>query len=428
MPVTLEVAGMMGSGKSTLAKSLAQELGWDYVPRNTKAKAFLPDLFKDQARWAFSTQISFLVRKAIDIQESLRAGRSVVIDRSLAEDIEIFARYFREHHHIDERSFATYSALASHFQRELPSPWVRILCHCSLSEIERRLLLRPDGFHSLYPKGHVAHLFKMYESWRGAHSGDASVFEIDTERLDLRVAETIDIVIRDLELLSTAPHEAIQLSLFEQPKTPALHLKILAGNTGNVSYVPTLQRGLGKKKPRQSSVTEQPLTVYLAAPFSGMDTEPFKAKRTKNLPLFASNPDHGVIPDRRYRRALLKVESQLRSVGLSTIIPHRDVNQWGNRALDAKQGFKECTALVRSCKAMVAIIANSTGVHYELGYARGLGKPAIVVQCQELPASFIGSGIEKSDDLLIVQCERITDIPKQLSEPESIRFMDRFFR
>src|SRR5687768_12834884 len=88
------ISGMMGSGKTTLASNLARLLRWDSIPESLTAIKYLPDLFSDTQRWAYETQLAFLAEKGIQL---LTPGtRAIVLDRSLQEDVQIFAQYWHD--------------------------------------------------------------------------------------------------------------------------------------------------------------------------------------------------------------------------------------------------------------------------------------------------------------------------------------------
>lgn len=86
-PIFLSVSGGMGAGKTTLARGLAASLRWQYIPTSTPAIRLLNDLFANPKRWAFETQVSFLIHKAVQVKDALQQGKPIVLDRTIFEEI-----------------------------------------------------------------------------------------------------------------------------------------------------------------------------------------------------------------------------------------------------------------------------------------------------------------------------------------------------
>jgi len=95
-PVIIAVAGPVGSGKTTLTETLSKMMGYLYLPESQAALQYLPDRFQFPERWSFESQIAFIAFRAADIQQALRDGRSMIVDRTIDENIEVFARYYYE--------------------------------------------------------------------------------------------------------------------------------------------------------------------------------------------------------------------------------------------------------------------------------------------------------------------------------------------
>lgn len=204
----ITISGMMGSGKTTLARGLSSELGWEYIPESPYATRYLQDLFSDPRRWAFETQIAFLIDKAIQLSSTLSSGHSAIVDRSLYEDVEIFAGYFHEKGFIDDRSFGIYEMLARYFIMDLPQPDIVLCCACSFQTVLQRTRAREKYSGSLYPPGHLEAMSELYEQWTNRY--DLSpMYAIDSESVDWRqpaiiheIAEEVKLTYQDLEQAS----------------------------------------------------------------------------------------------------------------------------------------------------------------------------------------------------------------------------------
>ena len=86
------VAGNIGAGKSTLVQLLSDRLGFTPFFEPVNDNPYLSDFYKDMQRWSFHSQLYFLTRRLRIHKQLLAAEGSVVQDRSVYEDAEIFAR------------------------------------------------------------------------------------------------------------------------------------------------------------------------------------------------------------------------------------------------------------------------------------------------------------------------------------------------
>lgn len=199
-PLLIAISGLMGSGKTTLASGLCRELGWTCVPESPQATRYLNDLINNPQRWAFETQIAFLAHKALTVLKALDAAENLILDRSLQEDAAIFAAYYYESGHFDERAFETYRATAAFVLRTLPSPDVLVLCSCRPETCERRLT---DGRRVMKRAGLLQHLHdidRRYAGWVSSYK-TSPVYSIDGELSDLRRPSTVKRVAAELELI-----------------------------------------------------------------------------------------------------------------------------------------------------------------------------------------------------------------------------------
>ncbi len=161
----IAVAGNMGSGKSSLVKWLCQQ--FDLAPffEPHDENPYLADFYGDMKRWAFSSQLFFLVQR-YKIHRNIEAlGRPVVQDRTLYEDAEIFAAWHRKKGNIDERDWATYTDLYETLRRDLRPPDLMIYLRCSTKTLVKRIKMRGRAYEQAIPTEYLRALDGLYEDW-----------------------------------------------------------------------------------------------------------------------------------------------------------------------------------------------------------------------------------------------------------------------
>lgn len=104
----IAMAGNIGCGKTTAAKLLSQTFGLELFDEPVIDNRFLADYYKDMARWSFTLQLEFLIKRVQHHELISRVPKSCIQDRTLYEDPEIFAKYLNGLGYLDARELDLY--------------------------------------------------------------------------------------------------------------------------------------------------------------------------------------------------------------------------------------------------------------------------------------------------------------------------------
>ena len=179
----IAVAGNIGVGKTTMVEYLCHRYGFRPFVEPNLLNPYLDDFYADMRRWAFHSQISFLTHKFRIHMELMAEPSTVVQDRTIYEDAEIFARYLHTTGHLSDRDWATYCNLFEVMRSVLAPPDLLIVLRCSVKAIRRRVKQRGRANEQQIPRGYLRALNDLYEDWFQRY--DLSpVLEINTEDLD----------------------------------------------------------------------------------------------------------------------------------------------------------------------------------------------------------------------------------------------------
>jgi deoxyadenosine/deoxycytidine kinase len=177
------VAGNIGVGKSTLVDFLATQHGFRPFVEPNLQNPYLDDFYSDMSAWAFHSQISFLAHKFRIHMDLMAEPLTVVQDRTIYEDAEIFARHLHQRGLMSDRDWGTYSALYSAMTKALAPPDLLIVLRCSVKAIRRRIRQRGRANEQMIPTAYLKQLNGLYEGWFEGWDR-CPVVEIDTEKLD----------------------------------------------------------------------------------------------------------------------------------------------------------------------------------------------------------------------------------------------------
>lgn len=204
MGAIVAIAGNLASGKSTLAAGVAAATGWALHPTTGYDRATIDDLFADPPRWAFEAQMHFLAHKADAVLAAAAAPTPAVLDRSIGEDVEIFARYCLDRGWMTERAHTLYRRYASLVLAEVAAPRVVVYCAAGVAACTRRMRERPRPYQALYPPQHLERLHESYEAWWGRLDGPVKL-RVDTEVRDVRDGDVVTVIAREVVAALGAP-------------------------------------------------------------------------------------------------------------------------------------------------------------------------------------------------------------------------------
>lgn len=161
----IAIAGNVGVGKSTLTYLLSQHLGWVPFPEAVDDNPYLADFYQDMRRWSFHSQVFFLSRRLRHHRQLLDHPTSVVQDRSVYEDAEVFACNLYRQGHMDDRDYRSYRELYEVLTSFLPPPDLVVYLRASVDTLLDRIHRRGRDYEQDISPAYLAQLNQLYEQW-----------------------------------------------------------------------------------------------------------------------------------------------------------------------------------------------------------------------------------------------------------------------
>ncbi|NLE76201.1 MAG: deoxynucleoside kinase [Chloroflexi bacterium] len=161
----IAIAGNVGVGKSTLTKLLSSYLCWEPFYEAVDDNPYLADFYRDMKTWSFHSQIFFLSRRLQHHHQILERPGTVVQDRTVYEDAEVFARNLYLQGHMSERDYHSYRALYESVIQILPPPDLVIYLRAPVPTLLERIQSRGRDFERSISAEYLQQLNALYEDW-----------------------------------------------------------------------------------------------------------------------------------------------------------------------------------------------------------------------------------------------------------------------
>jgi deoxyadenosine/deoxycytidine kinase len=108
---------------------------------------------------------------------------TVVQDRTIYEDAEIFAKNLYRQHYIDRRDWRTYQQLYQSICTALKPPDLMIQLSCPVRTLRKRIRLRGRAMEQEIPVQYLSRLNRLYTEWFRRYD-QSPVLQLETDRLD----------------------------------------------------------------------------------------------------------------------------------------------------------------------------------------------------------------------------------------------------
>lgn len=161
----IAVAGNVGVGKSTLTHLLSEYLCWEPFYEAVDDNPYLADFYKDMRTWSFHSQIYFLSRRLSHHRQIIERPGTVIQDRSVYEDAEIFARNLHLQEHMSNRDWKSYWDLYQTVITILPPPDLVIYLQASVPVLQERIRQRGRDYEQQISVEYLTQLNVLYDEW-----------------------------------------------------------------------------------------------------------------------------------------------------------------------------------------------------------------------------------------------------------------------
>lgn len=178
----IAIAGNIGAGKSSLTGLLAKHFGWEAFYESVDNNPYLSDFYEDMRRWSFNLQIYFLSSRFRHQKEMLEREGRFVQDRTIYEDVEIFAKNLHEMGLMSDRDFENYEALFREMTNYLKEPSLLIYIRAQVPTLVKQIQQRGREYENTIRIEYLERLNRLYEDWIQRYPYEKLI--IDTDDLD----------------------------------------------------------------------------------------------------------------------------------------------------------------------------------------------------------------------------------------------------
>ncbi len=179
----IAVAGNIGAGKSSIVEFLCDRYDIEPFFEPNETNPYLEDFYESMERWSFHSQVYFLSAKFKLHQELDALDHSVVQDRTIWEDAEIFAENLFRQKTMSERDYDTYRLLYESIRDKIRPPDLMLYMRCPVSTVRKRIAQRGRAMEADIPVKYLRRLHRLYEKWIDNYQLSPLVI-IPTNKLD----------------------------------------------------------------------------------------------------------------------------------------------------------------------------------------------------------------------------------------------------
>jgi deoxyadenosine/deoxycytidine kinase len=180
----IAIAGNIGAGKTTLTGMLAKHYGWTPHYEDVDENPYLNDFYEDMQRWSFNLQIYFLNSRFNQILDIRNSGETVIQDRTIYEDAEIFAPNLHAMGLMSTRDFQNYSSLFQLMSKLVKAPDLLIYLRASVPTLVNQIQMRGREYENSIRIDYLKQLNERYEAWINRYK-DGKLLIINVDKTDI---------------------------------------------------------------------------------------------------------------------------------------------------------------------------------------------------------------------------------------------------
>ncbi|ADH99571.1 deoxynucleoside kinase [Salisediminibacterium selenitireducens] len=198
----ITLAGTVGVGKSTLTTVLSDALAFTPAFEKVDGNPYLEDYYDDFQKWSFHLQMYFLAERFKQQKTMHEQNIGYVQDRSIYEDVGIFAQLQYDQGNMTQRDFNTYHSLfeAMVMNPYFPKPDVLIFIDGRFESIMDRIQKRGREMEVNTPVEYWRDLYNRYKSWIHTFH-ECPILHLDIDYYDCHNQDSVEKIVKAIEHL-----------------------------------------------------------------------------------------------------------------------------------------------------------------------------------------------------------------------------------
>jgi len=181
----IAIAGNIGSGKTTLSGLLAKHFGWEAHYEDVDSNPYLHSFYEDMQRWSFNLQVYFLNSRFRQIVEIRKSRKTVIQDRTIYEDSNIFAPNLHDMNLMSTRDFDNYISLFELMNSFIQPPDLLIYLRATVPTLVMQIQKRGRDYEEAIRLDYLKLLNERYEAWISKYD-EGKLLVIDVDNIDFK--------------------------------------------------------------------------------------------------------------------------------------------------------------------------------------------------------------------------------------------------
>ena len=182
-PKHVAVAGNIGAGKTTLTEMLSKHYKWIPQFEDVDHNPYLMDFYEDMPRWSFNLQIFFLNSRLNQLLEIQEGTETVIQDRTIYEDANIFAPNLHDMGLMAKRDFENYYKFFQTLKTMVQPPDLLIYLKASVPTLVSQIQKRGREYEENIRLDYLKKLNEYYNKWIDNYNeGPLLVIDVDKNK------------------------------------------------------------------------------------------------------------------------------------------------------------------------------------------------------------------------------------------------------
>ena len=240
----IAIEGVIGVGKTTLTRYLKDHFNASVLLEVFEENPFLADFYSDRDRYAFQTQLFFLLsryqQQNLAVPEALAKG-NLISDYTFAKD-ELFAWL-----NLKDDELAMYGRVHSALGEKIRRPDLLVYLTAEHETVMQRIALRDRPYERDMDPNYIKQLSAAYEEWLSnlSDQSEMQVLKIDVSQLDF-ISRPDDVAAVARQIREALDQEAVGAEPAENENLPSPHE--LLPRSGALSSYQKFHNFLDKEK------------------------------------------------------------------------------------------------------------------------------------------------------------------------------------